>query len=82
MSSTRSALTRAASPSMLPTTSMSAGCGSDHLDVFDQAHALIGSWSGADMTLVAPPEFGPDGEILGLDRDGGIVKLKVAPAPG
>ena len=55
----------------------SAGCGSDHLDVFDQAHALIGSWSGPDMTLVAPPEFGPDGEILALDRDGGIVKLRV-----
>jgi outer membrane protein assembly factor BamB len=53
------------------------GCGSDHLDVFDQAHALIGTWSGADMTLVAPPEFGPHGEILALDRDGGIVKLRV-----
>jgi outer membrane protein assembly factor BamB len=55
----------------------SAGCGSDHLSVFNPAHTLIGSWFGPDMPLVVPPEFGPNGEILALDRSGGIVKLKV-----
>ena len=59
----------------------SAGCGSDQMNVFDQAHNLIGAWSGPDMPLVAPPEFGPRGEILALDRDGGIVKLKVTLPP-
>jgi sugar lactone lactonase YvrE len=59
----------------------SAGCGSDHLNVFDQAHKLIGSWPGPDMPLVVPPEFGPNGEILALDRDGGIVELKVTLPP-
>ena len=59
----------------------SAGCGSDGINVFDQAHELIGSWSGPDMPLDMPPEFGPNGEILALDRDGGIVKLKVTLPP-
>ena len=27
----------------------SGGCGSDRINVFDQAHELIGSWSGPDM---------------------------------
>ena len=59
----------------------SAGCGSNQIKVFDQTHKLIGSWSGPDMSLVVPPEFGPDGEILALDRDGGIVRLKVTLPP-
>lgn len=53
------------------------GCASDHAQVFDPSHSLIGSWSGPDMSLAASPQFGPDGEILVLDRNGGIVKLKV-----
>ena len=57
------------------------GCGGNETQVFDPAHKLIGSWSGPDMSLAASPQFGPDGEILALDRDGGIVKLKVTLAP-
>ena len=49
----------------------------DQILVYDPSHKLIGSWSGPDMVLGTPPEFGPNGEILALDRDGGIVKLKV-----
>ena len=59
----------------------STGCGSDQIKVFDQAHKLIGSWSGEEMSLVVPPEFGPNGEILALDRDGGIVKLEMMLPP-
>ena len=58
-----------------------AACAGDHAQVFDPAHKLIGSWSGSDMILAASPQFGPDGEILALDRDGGIVKLKLTLAP-
>lgn len=29
------------------------------------------------MILAAPPQFGPNGVILALDRDGGMVKLRV-----
>ena len=47
------------------------------LDVYGPSHTLIGSWSGPDMVLASAPQFGPNGEILALDRDGGIVKLKV-----
>lgn len=53
------------------------GCGGDQIRVYDPSHVLIGSWSGPDMILAAPPQFGPNGEILALDRDGGIVRLKV-----
>ena len=51
------------------------------LDVYGPSHALIGSWSGPDMILASAPQFGPNGEILALDRDGGIVKLKVTLPP-
>ena len=40
------------------------GCGSDTIDVYDPQHRLIGSWSGLDMALAGPPQFGSDGEIL------------------
>jgi outer membrane protein assembly factor BamB len=53
----------------------------DELQVYDPSHELIGSWSGPDMTLAAAPQFGPNGAILALDRDGGIVKLKVTLPP-
>jgi outer membrane protein assembly factor BamB len=53
----------------------------DELKVYDPSHELIGSWIGPDMTLAAAPQFGPDGAILALDRDGGIVKLKVTLPP-
>lgn len=33
------------------------------------------------MILEGAPQFGPDGEILALDRDGGIVELKVTLPP-
>jgi len=33
------------------------------------------------MIMATPPEFGPDGEILALDRDGGLVRLKVTLPP-
>ena len=59
----------------------SAGCCGDQLQVYDPSHVLIGSWSGPDMTLAAPPQFGPNREILALDREGGIVKLKVTLPP-
>jgi outer membrane protein assembly factor BamB len=49
----------------------------DELQVYNPSHERIGSWSGPDMVLGSPPQFGPNGEILALDRDGGIVKLKV-----
>ena len=58
-----------------------AACGGGQVKVFDPSHGLIGSWSGEDMSLAAAPEFGPADEILALDRDGGIVKLKVTIAP-
>jgi len=51
------------------------------VDVYSPSHALIGSWSGAEMILGSAPQFGPNGEILALDRDGGIVKLKVTLSP-
>ena len=57
------------------------GCGSDAIDVYDPQHRLIGSWSGPDMALAGPPQFGPDGEILALDRDGRIVELTVTLPP-
>jgi hypothetical protein len=53
------------------------GCGFSETLVYSAAHQLIGSWSGPGMTLALPPQFGPNGEIVALDRDGGIVKLKV-----
>jgi sugar lactone lactonase YvrE len=53
----------------------------DVLQVYDPSHELIGSWSGPNMTLAAAPQFGPNGAILALDRDGGIVKLKVTLPP-
>ena len=56
-------------------------CGFARTLVYSPTHVLIGSWSGPDMTLALPPQFGPDGEILALDRDGGIVKLKVTLPP-
>jgi len=43
--------------------------------------ALIGSWSGPDMQLPAPPQFGPDDLILALDQVGAIVKLQVTLPP-
>jgi outer membrane protein assembly factor BamB len=53
-------------------------CGGDaRIQVYAPSHALIGSWSGPDMILAASPQFGPNGEILALDRDGDIVKLKI-----
>lgn len=58
-----------------------AGCGGDQIQVYDPSHVLIGSWSGPDMKLAAPPQFGPNGQILALDRDGGIVRLKVTLPP-
>jgi outer membrane protein assembly factor BamB len=53
----------------------------DELQVYNPSHELIGSWSGPDMVLGSPPQFGPNGEILALDRDGGIVKLRVTLPP-
>ena len=54
----------------------------DELQVYSPSHELIGSWLGPDMVLSGrPPEFGPDGEILALDRDGGIVRLKISLPP-
>ena len=58
-----------------------AACGGDGIQVYGPTHELIGSWSGPDMILAAPPQFGPNGEILALDRDGAIVKLKVTLPP-
>ena len=49
--------------------------------VYSPSHELIGSWSGPDMMLALPPQFGPNGEILALDRDGGIVRLRVTLPP-
>ena len=53
----------------------------DEIQVYSPSHELIGSWSGPDMVLGSAPQFGPDGVILALDRDGGIVKLKVTLPP-
>ena len=52
-----------------------------HVDVYSPSHTLIGSWSGPDMVLASAPQFGPKGEILALDQDGGIVQLKVTLPP-
>ena len=57
------------------------GCGSDGIQVYDPQHRLIGSWSGPDMALAGPPQFGPKGEILAIDRDGRIVALSVTLPP-
>ena len=53
----------------------------DGIQVYGPTHELIGSWSGPDMILGMAPQFGPDGEILALDRDGGIVRLGVTLPP-
>lgn len=53
----------------------------DEILVYSPSHALIGSWSGPDMPLALAPQFGPNGEILALDRAGGIVNLKVTLPP-
>jgi len=58
-----------------------AECGIAQTLVYSPTHELIGSWSGPDMILAVPPQFGPNGEILALDRDGGIVKLKITLPP-
>jgi outer membrane protein assembly factor BamB len=57
-----------------------AGCESNRIDVYGASHALIGS-SGTDMPFDGAPQFGPNGEILDRDRDGGIIKLKVTLPP-
>ena len=54
-----------------------AGCGSDSLVMFDPAHRLIGRWQGPGMLLILPPEFGPNGEIFALGKDGSLIKLSV-----
>jgi class 3 adenylate cyclase len=54
-----------------------AGCGSDTITVFDAAHRLVGRWQGPDMPLAVPPEFGPNGEIFALGKDGSLIKLSV-----
>lgn len=56
------------------------GCGGDRIDVYSASHELVGSWPGS--ALVATPQFGPNGEIFALGRDGAIVKLKVTLPPG
>lgn len=53
----------------------------DGIQVYGPTHELIGSWSGPDMILERAPQFGPNGEIFALDRDGGIVKLKITLPP-
>ena len=55
----------------------------DELQVYSPSHELIGSWSGPDMILSggSAPQFGPKGVILALDRDGGIVELKISLPP-
>ena len=56
------------------------GCGGDRIDVYRPSQALIGSW--ANSSLRATPEFGPNGEVLALERDGAIVKLKISVPAG
>ena len=56
--------------------------GVDELRVYNPSHELIGSWTGPDMVVGSAPQFGPNGEILALNREsGGIVKLKVTLPP-
>lgn len=55
--------------------------GVDELRVYSPSHELIGSWTGPDLVVGSAPQFGTEGVILALDRDGGIVKLKVALPP-
>lgn len=58
-----------------------AACLDDKIEVYDPSHVLIGSWSGSTMPLAGTPEFGPNGEILALDRVGALVSLKVTLPP-
>jgi WD40 repeat protein len=53
------------------------GCGSDTITVFDASHRMVGRWQGPDMPLAVPPEFGPNGEIFALGKDGSLIKLAV-----
>ena len=50
------------------------GCASADIKVFDTAHTLIGTWTGA--LLRDAPAFGPAGEVFGFDRDGNILRLQ------
>lgn len=54
------------------------GCGSDAIEVFDPAHRLVGRWSGPTMPLDGPPEFGPNGEVFALGKDGSLIRLSIA----
>ena len=51
------------------------GCGSADIKVYNPAHALIGTWTGA--ALSEAPAFGPGDEVFGLDREGNILRLRV-----
>ncbi len=50
----------------------------DEILVYSPSHELIGSWSGPEMILGNAPSFGANGEILALDRNGGIVELRIS----
>lgn len=51
------------------------GCGGDRIDVYRPSQTFVGSW--VRSSLRATPEFGPGGNVLALEQDGAIVKLKV-----
>jgi streptogramin lyase len=46
--------------------------------LLDRAHRLVGAWYHSPFALVAPPRFGPHGEVFALAADGSILKLKVS----
>ncbi|MEP6468662.1 MAG: 6-bladed beta-propeller [Chloroflexota bacterium] len=57
------------------------GCGGETVAVFDPSHRLIGRWQGPAMPLAGAPEFGSNGEVFALGKDGSLIKLAIHLSP-